>query len=218
MEKNRLTRSQIALVGMVVVGGAVVLTPRHTLYELGEKYAPAFELFQPFEANRRNTCQSSFKNSGLALAQYTADFNVYPPVRNAVTSAGWAEILQPYSRKGYKTFACPSTPFFPKLIFAQNALFPIKYTALWMNARMGAINPQAIGAPAQKLLLGEGDYTADTGYSKSQIPPAWLSERHSPSYRHLGGANYLMADGHTRWMRPSEVKQMEARSSLFAPN
>jgi len=217
MEKNRLTLSQISLVVMILAAAAFMLLPRQARYSVGEKYASTFEFFQPFERKHRAACQTHLKNAGLALAQYTADYNVYPPVRNAASSAGWADMLQPYL-KGYRAFSCPNTPFFPKLIFKQSTRFPTRYTALWLNVQMGKLRPQSIASPTRKLLLGEGDYTTDTGYSKSQIPPEWLTDRRSPSYRHLGGANYLMADGHTKWLRPSQIREMEASDSIFAPH
>ncbi|MGI8711249.1 MAG: H-X9-DG-CTERM domain-containing protein [Acidimicrobiales bacterium] len=37
------------------------------------------------------------------------------------------------------------------------------------------------------------------------LPASWLNDKNSPAYRHLAGANYAFADGHTTWYKPDQV-------------
>ena len=76
------------------------------------------------------------------------------------------------------------------------------YTNYWFNARLSGRAIGGVGNTAQLLVCGDGndgtDLT-DARYSLSNFPAQWMSNQNSPMFRHLGGANYLFADGHVKW-------------------
>jgi len=62
----------------------------------------------------------------------------------------------------------------------------------------------------------DGTDVTDATYSKTSLPPNWLSDRTKPPWRHLGGANYLHADGHVAWLKPNEISTAPGQPHTFA--
>lgn len=183
---------------------------------------------------RRSSCQSNLKQIALAVAQYAQDFEGrFPPKVVGNTRVvgwslsdysglpvGWADALQPQLRTESR-YLCPEAPPrpMPTLRHSQRRARQSGYTDYWLNANLSGVTKKAVVAPTATLLVGEGnDGTdkTDATYSKSRLPPAWLTNKNSPAWRHMGGANYLFADGHVAWLRPNEVTNCYRRTNCFA--
>lgn len=147
-------------------------------------------------------CSSGLEQVGLALSMYAADYdNHLPPMED---SQAWPKALFNYT-KYYGCFCCPGVRD------GRNA--PADGTADYaMNAYLG-------GADQTKLQDSFGTITIcdyATAYNPwiTCLPPA-----SSLAQRHRGGANYLFADGHVKWMIPLDVSCARTRNALgyFAP-
>jgi prepilin-type processing-associated H-X9-DG protein len=178
--------------------------------------------FPYFARQRQNSasfsCQSNLKNLGIAMAQYTQDYNGKFPVARL----GWADAIQPYVKT--VTLGCPldrNTPFFLRSarlgVYTPNTSGD--YNAFWYNAHLSGAAKPTLSFPRSTLLLGErndGTDVKDVHYSKTALPPAWLQNPEAPPWRHLGGANYLYTDGHVQWLKPTQVTANFGRANCFA--
>lgn len=185
----------------------------------------------PFKYRRNETlghaCRVNMKNVAIALRQYSQDYDDrFPATGTAPMKAtsmgstqfpvGWVDALVPYSGGGIPTLTiCPASNTIGVRSFSPSVR---NYTTFWLNANLSGVAYKDVRFPVRTLCLGDGndgkDLT-DATYSKSAIPPAWLSDTSSPAYRHLGGANYLMVDGSVHWLKPNEVTTFGGRKNAF---
>jgi prepilin-type processing-associated H-X9-DG protein len=220
---RKLTRLELALLGIPIIVIAAPLVSH--LRGLNNNWR-ANPFARARESKRSATCQyHNLSQIAVAFQQYTQDYGGKFPVVKVVGSSasgavppsyaspyGWADALQYYLRcEG--CYQCPSesTPLSS----------PTKrgYTDYWFNGNLSGVRKSAVRLPAATFLVGEGsDGTDKTNatYSKSSLPAAWLSNRNSPAFRHMGGANYLFADGHVAWLKPDQVVNSCGRKDCFA--
>jgi len=59
------------------------------------------------EQARKAACMSNLKQIGLAIIQYTQDFDEKYPIANMGSGLQWYNVLQPYV-KSYQVFTCPT--------------------------------------------------------------------------------------------------------------
>jgi prepilin-type processing-associated H-X9-DG protein len=93
------------------------------------------------------------------------------------------------------------------------------YIDYWFNGNLSGVRPSALTSPGNTLLQGDGDDgvdISDATYNKKSLPQNWLTDRSSPAWRHLGGANYLFTDGHVTWLKPHQVTTYGGRKNAFA--
>lgn len=189
--------------------------------------------YRVVQSDQRTGCANNLQMIGRVLSQYTKDYDghwppaaigspnvpgwathVFPPDRKPRTApVGWADVLQSVSSTT-SALQCPSEPTPPTEKPASSG-----YTDFWFNSNLSARSVKSLAFPSSTLLVGEGsdgkDIT-DATYSKSSLPAAWLTDTNSPAYRHLGGANYLMADGAVHWLKPHEITTFGGRKNAFA--
>lgn len=203
---RKLTRGQNALLTaslVSVLGVFFANNPTINCYFL--------EFFQPHERNSRASCQLKMRQIALSFEMYRQDYNgKYPLIvaggpRNSTSEAekgigwGWADALQPYL-KSTTCFSCWSDLAARRAFYGSTER--VWYSSYWMNAHLANLSRRNVLSPATTVLLGEGSGDvdkADAAYTKSALPQTWLSDQNSPLYRHLGGANYVFADGHLKW-------------------
>ena len=185
------------------------------------------------DRTRSRSCQTNLRQIWLATRQYTSDYNgKLPPVviggakiqgvpslnpNGTITGyigtpVGWADALTIYLKS-------PSLYMCPAELTVNIKPSSLKYTDYWMNANLSSQVGQPLPSPASTLLIGEGNDGGDltnATYSKTSLPPQWLTDTSSPAYRHLGGANYLMADGTVHWLKPDAVTNFGGRKDAFA--
>jgi len=123
------------------------------------------------ENARRSSCMNNLKQFGLAVMQYTQDYDETYPYANDYSHGGqwatsmifWSEILKPY-HKSNQIFYCPSSPYSP----SRNP-WPIygNYAAnrrilLLSDSGKPPLSLAAVAAPAQTYLFFDaGTYSID---------------------------------------------------------
>lgn len=138
------------------------------------------------ESARRSHCQSNLKQIGLAVLQYTRDYDDHlPPLQ-------WTAAISPYTKTN-DIFQCPSTTNTPNT------------SDYFFNARLLRKDTNDIEQPEHLILAGEGPDDAPLYSTLSQFPPLWRKDENSPAWRHLEMGNYLFADGHVKGVRQSTV-------------
>ena len=172
----------------------------------------------------RAQCTSNLRQIGLGMVLYAQDNEekLMPghllSVPNPVTgndTAGWAGASQPYVRNT-GVFVCP-TDRTPKVAAGGETYFPLTY---FMNVNLsvkvtpGGLPLASLAAPANTVLLGEstgGGLVSNTarldfaGETESVFANYFVSVTAPGANRHEGGRDFLLADGHVKWLRPEAV-------------
>lgn len=170
----------------------------------------------------RTRCASNLKQIGLALGQYEGDNDekLMPgqpvPLNPATGSdyAGWAGACNGYV-KAAPVFVCP-TDSTPGAVIGGEPSFPLSY---FLNVNLSAkITPgglplSAFSAPAATVLVAETTAglapvtvrLLNPNETDSILANKFLSITAPGANRHDGGRNFLLADGHVKWLRPDTV-------------
>jgi prepilin-type processing-associated H-X9-DG protein len=181
------------------------------------------------DGNRHYSCTSNLKQIGLAVFQYSQDWDEKFPIVNVKDAAideknplGWADALFPYT-KTQRLFWCPTQ--IKNDVRDENEKSPAdrNYTDYFYNRRLSGIENKKLSEPNLTILGGEGNDGTDAAnarYSLSSLPDAWIKDKKSPLYRHLDGANYLFSDGHVQWLPPVKItnKKPDGSTPTFAIN
>ncbi|RYG70384.1 DUF1559 domain-containing protein [bacterium] len=166
------------------------------------------------ENARRSSCQSNLKQVGLAMMQYTQDydekycfdrwFNTGTPERYR----NWAQALYPYT-KSTQVFACPSNVDYSRTLGWSDPAMPQMPVSYGMNHLIGRNNWSggtgialaSVNEISRKILVSEkNNFNQETGLGwddwdgNQWVENGWAG--------HLGTSNYLFADGHVKSMRP----------------
>lgn len=176
------------------------------------------------ENARRASCQSNLKQIGLAVMQYTQDYDEkFPQAKVEATASevtannpyGWADALQPYT-KSVQLFQCPSET--EGATDNPTSTAP-GYSDYWYNRMLSGQSQAAVAAVSQTVLNGDGNgnssaynasgcqSNAGTALASTTIPTC-TNLPHTANLgstnmlgRHLDGANYSFADGHVKWLK-----------------
>jgi prepilin-type N-terminal cleavage/methylation domain-containing protein/prepilin-type processing-associated H-X9-DG protein len=172
----------------------------------------------------RAQCLSNLRQIGLGIQLYEQDNQekLMPghllAAPNPVTGndvAGWAGVSYPYLRST-GIFVCP-TDETPKVVIRGETYFPVTYFVnvnLSAKVTPGGLPLAAFAAPANTVLLGEstgGGLAANiarlnvTDETESVFANYFVSITAPGSNRHEGGRDFLLADGHVKWLRPEAV-------------
>lgn len=190
MKRSSITPAEFAI-GLLVLG-IIVLIP--------------YSYFQP--GLRRSHCQSNLKQVGLALQQYSADWNKRLPLVavNPVPATqadprrpyGWADAVRPYLET-VDVFQCPS-----EWHGAAGHPWEPGYTDYYFNDLAQHMDLANFDDPRSTAIVGEvmRDFSHSTArFTRHSVPYLWRTHKNSPLAVHLGGSNYAFADGHVKWLR-----------------
>lgn len=159
------------------------------------------------EKARTSSCQSNMKQIGVALAQYTQDYDEKLPARyTSEEQYSWRIVVQPYL-KSYQVLVCPSNTYntydcydnphptkpTPRRSYAANGHGSFTTP---MRANNG-VALAAIDAPAQLILVCESTQPY------SEMPLDWTGAGVMIYAGHNGMSNFLFADSHVKLMRAS---------------
>ena len=208
-----------------------------------------FPVFQKVRENaRRASCQSNEKQIGLALIQYTQDYDEQYPAGvpgGGRYGVGWAGEIYTFV-KSAGVFVCPDDSTTSRAGTGGTTLYPVSY---FFNGGIPYYTGGALAqmnAPASTIMLCEavsnvGDIMdPDEGLSKGNtvfsgsgtglgpittvaLNPSTTAfyatgyqngivyaidknyYNNQPLGRHTDNSNYLMADGHVKWLRATSV-------------
>ena len=165
---------------------------------------PAFSRAR--ENARRASCQSNLKQIGLAVQQYTQDYDEkYLADQNAVTKT-FVTTLQPYI-SSTQVFICPSAP---KSVTTVNDVLT-QIDATWsafsssgtygLNSAFASTDPLAlsdVGKPAEAYLALDSSWYVVNDFGTATSAP-------QDAMRHFNGLNICYADGHVKWQKSETV-------------
>jgi len=181
------------------------------------------------EKARQTSCLSNEKQLGLGFMQYTEDNDEafpYTPYYDTINK-GWGSAIYPYI-KSTQIFQCPDDPN----AATNTKAVSYAYNGDMADSNIGVTVPlfklSLLNAPASTILLFEvTGVTADVTNPANDYSPAgngglwrWSSydtgEMGQPAHnnsidvtystgRHTNGSNYLLADGHAKWLRGAAV-------------
>jgi prepilin-type N-terminal cleavage/methylation domain-containing protein/prepilin-type processing-associated H-X9-DG protein len=193
------------------------------------------------EKARQSTCASNLRQLGLALSQYSQDYDESIPAMkygfpadststNYELQCGskilfWTNYLEPYI-KSRGVFECPSG-------LTMGCSLPNTKRSYNMNVSLtnccgdqGVVKMAKLIKPSETVhmldsgvhvMFGSGgsSYGWYNGTPPADAPsgsPTWPDWLQWVANRHSGGANVLWADGHVKWMKENTIKY----ASLFA--
>ena len=169
--------------------------------------------------SKDDPCLSNLKKIGLAIFQYTQDYDEkYPIVKVSSTKIsitnpwGWADALSPYLTST-KLFHCPENQQYRNKPRPGNPQ-SWGYTDYFYNSHLSGYSQADIEAVSLTVLLGDGnDGTGGTSarYSLGGLPHEWRQNKNSPSFRHEGAAYYAFADGHVALLKSNRITSHPAR-------
>ena len=218
-ERNLVARRRRVAVGFTLIELLVVIAI------IGVLAAILFPVFSRARENgRRASCLSNMKQIGLAITQYTQDYDermvsVYMYYGPGNTNlAWWQDMTQPYM-KSYQLVICPS--HHPPTAYAVNR--PVGYpnpllTSYvgnnifndWSNAAI--FPPMRAGANVGRSLaeFEEPSTTIVVTEVRSDIMELFdwshtdWGNASRIDKRHFDGCSFLYADGHAKWLKQSQ--------------
>jgi prepilin-type N-terminal cleavage/methylation domain-containing protein/prepilin-type processing-associated H-X9-DG protein len=183
------------------------------------------------EKARASICLSNCRQIGVGIMLYSQDYEEAYPLYAHYPNHDhwWFEVIQPYIRSE-DVFACPDVGVHqPSASYGWNGYganyeHVIMYGPGWSWTQepgtQGPARQSNLGRPAETIMIA--DAQGETGWAKGwgwaavyctiDLPNGvfWyrdvgLDKTWGLSDRHNEGGNYILADGHARWMRRETV-------------
>jgi len=179
------------------------------------------------EKARQTSCLSNEKQLGLGMIQYTQDNDEQIPIRNAhpsgppadLQNSGWAGRIYPYV-KSTGVYVCPDDTAGVTSSYMFNISFQSGFSncSSWTAPASTVLLAETVGGPTYDVTSPSEttsprmyvDVGAPDSGGKSATGPlggrafnsTWQA---STTGRHTDGSNFLMADGHAKWLRGAAV-------------
>ena len=168
------------------------------------------------ENARRSSCQSNHKQIGVAIMQYTQDYDERMPIQqgsgvenfaNAASVANLFRNIQPYL-SSYQVLRCPSATGINGTPTGNNETSYVGNGVLFHGR---ALSIAAIDQPSEVIVLQDSltrtswSYMAPRGVAGGY--QYWLYP--SIGLTHFDGGNVSFADGHVKWRKQSGIAASE---------
>jgi len=198
-------RRKIMDVRRAVAYSVLMLLGLNVIWMLLNPMSPLGQWVRFGQRVERNNCQTVLSQIRVGMAEYCEDNGGrFPPAGPSVhPDSGWASTIQ----VDLKCTAC--------LHCIADTTDPVQsnpgqrgFTSYWFNQNLSEVAVSGLYDKPSLLVLGDGGDGSDltnSNYSISGFSRKWLTDPSEPTYRHFGGANYLFADGHVRWLKPAEL-------------
>ncbi|MCS7191758.1 MAG: DUF1559 domain-containing protein [Armatimonadetes bacterium] len=160
------------------------------------------------EAARKASCGSNIRQLGLAIAQYTQDFDEWMPFSN-FGSYQWPHAVLPYIRNS-QLFVCPSAAN-QQIGYAAN----VAYWDVSISGEPPTNHPfgkslAQVADVAGTFLLWDSRGGFEEGWPNANSHPTSYDPNVNPpglvagnvyyiAGRHFEGANFAYVDGHVKW-------------------
>lgn len=195
------------------------------------------------EAARRGSCASQLKQIGMAIVQYTQDYDeLYPycawlqrPSEPDNTMA-LGKVLEPYHKHG-AFWRCPSDSLHSGPVDASYHTASYAYNTWYFchDGRGPADPPHSMGLSSlnnpSDVAIAWGAWTTNSGqsfifdhpnggqgYPCSRIEGSPFSTDSSIQRGHLQGGNFCYADGHVKWQSSATIQQQIMAARTQAAN
>jgi prepilin-type N-terminal cleavage/methylation domain-containing protein/prepilin-type processing-associated H-X9-DG protein len=175
------------------------------------------------EKARQTSCQSNEKQMGLAILQYTQDFDEMCPF-TYITNTGknWKDLLEPYT-KSTQIYICPSNPLRKlNVSYSPNACNGYSYSTSpsTLNGVMGYQDAWGTMLPARLSQITDAAgliAIVETNWPNGNLQPgnAYYAAANGPAGTptkavalfagHFGMTNYLFVDGHVKALTPFQT-------------
>ena len=211
-EGNRRTRG-IARGGFTLIELLVVIAIIAILAAI------LFPVFARARENaRRASCQSNMKQLGLGMLQYAQDYDE----KYSDATVGWGGAIFPYV-KSTQVYVCPSdssSAAMPRMSYGENYNIGLAPgLSSFTSSAKTVMMYEALGYTSDPSVKNETSSSAANGFvgtlqrfatgpisncywaGAPGVAQGWSTTEG----RHLEGGNYLMADGHVKWFRPTAV-------------
>ena len=144
------------------------------------------------ENARRASCQSNLKQQGLAIAQYTQDYDekLVPMLNESNGLMFWSALLQPYIKSG-QIFSCPSYTGLNTVLTAGGGR-----SAYGINVALSAGTGNDFAGLALSSLSNTAELAMVTDDHLNTIPDQCEGYGHAPATTYDGGFPLL-------WYKPS---------------
>ena len=182
-----------------------------------------FPVFQKVRENaRRTACESNLKQIGLAITQYTQDYDETMPIRYSTSppEVSWRANIQPYA-KSKGIFQCPDNPSKDLVDWGSDGYNPSYSVTRYDNGSGGAfrdsggmITPVALAAiqtPSTTLMVSEStsrysEINIINNNNDQQSPIGTANNTTQAAgcifTGHTRMTNCLFCDGHVKTMHP----------------
>ena len=177
------------------------------------------------ENARRSSCQSNAKQIGLAIMQYTQDYDErtpYPWISISTGNVAWNQVIQPYA-KSLQVFQCPSdvnanNPSVSSWLGTNPDPYPVPFhTSYMFNDEMAYRSLAELQNPTGTIQTVDGGVVGQMTapfVTTTVKPEAWITKSDiswttsatnpdwgAPAARHMDTAVVLFADGHVKSLR-----------------
>lgn len=178
------------------------------------------------EKARQTACTSNLKQLGLAIAQYTQDFDeLYPPDGVAVgANQSWCGMINPYVKAGNDgIYRCPSNPnnghrsdgsssdYVANTDNEYYYYYGVNWGP-WSAFGTSGVSLSKIDAPSSTISLSENDNPPNhnsTSY-EYDITNGNAGNDNRIFFGHTGTSVFLFCDGHVKAMRPFQTVDASA--------
>jgi prepilin-type N-terminal cleavage/methylation domain-containing protein/prepilin-type processing-associated H-X9-DG protein len=167
------------------------------------------------EKARQSSCLSNIKQIGLAVMQYTQDYDeVFPggmgywtpymvPAAPDRGDNPWVRNIYPYCKNG-QMMVCPSGGAFSTAINDWPAMTEVPTMSYGVNMRLNHVALGTVAEPASCYVVSDDTNSYVYLYPSINALQAgaydWPAQLPAAAARHNDGMNFGFVDGHAKWL------------------